>query len=333
MKIDYNPILESQRIDLDQLRPNKSYDHLIENRNAALQSLMSSPDKLDEFLKTRSCPVCDGDQHSPQFVKDGLDIVQCSSCETIYVNPVFDDEKYQEIYQSEEYQEIVKRIGEDSHAYRKERFGTERAAAIEKFHDPALPKTFLEIGCSTGFVVEAAMENGWECQGIELNPSAAAFACERGLPVENVSIEKFSPEHKYSAIAFYDVLEHLVNPKGMLTHAVEHLNDNGCVFIYVPNYNSASRQLLGEQNAHFIWPTHHLTYFTPETLTTLLESVGLEVIHWETQGLDISDWLWFLEEKTGSDTALITDHMDALQFYINASGHGKNLRMYARKTP
>ena len=34
---------------------------------------------------------------------------------------------------------------------------------------------------------------------------------------------------------------------------------------------------------------------------------------------------------TDLDTRLLEANLDTLQFYINAAGHGKNLRMYAAK--
>ncbi|QJB56583.1 class I SAM-dependent methyltransferase [Pseudodesulfovibrio sp. zrk46] len=331
MKIDYKDEIEYQNIDINQLRPNKSYDYLIENRNASLKDVLEDEEKLNEFLIERDCPCCRSGDYSFLYSKDNLKIVQCNECDIVYVNPVFDDDKYQEIYRSEDYQKIVKRLGEDSHLYRKQRFGAERVSVIDKFHDPKLPKTLFEVGCSTGFVIEEAIERGWTATGVELNPSAAAFAQERGLPVVSAPVEEFEADEPFSAVAMYDVLEHLINPMELLNNVVSMMQKGGALYIYVPNYNSASRQLLGNDNSHFIWPTHHLTYFTPDTLKGFLERAGLEVFHWETQGLDLNDWMWFLDEKTDHNTDLVKENLETLQFYINAAGHGKNLRMYARK--
>ena len=54
--------------------------------------------------------------------QDYLNLVKCKNCNLVYTNPLFDEEHYKEIYQSEEYQNIVKDLGESSHIYRKERF-------------------------------------------------------------------------------------------------------------------------------------------------------------------------------------------------------------------
>ncbi len=331
LSLPYKGEVEYQNIDVDRLRPNKAYDYLIENRNAALQEILSTPEKLQEFLIYRSCPCCGSSQYKFLYKKDSLDLVQCVDCDVIYVNPIFDEEKYLAIYQSQEYQEIVRRLGEESHLYRVERFGRERAQFIEKFHTPSLPKRFLDIGCSTGFVIEALQELEWECVGLELNPSAVSFAQRRGLNVINVPLEEFHTNQQFSAIGMFDVLEHLVNPRQILLRARELLYEGGNLFIYVPNYNSASKELLGVQHAHFIWPTHHLTYFTPVTLKNFLESLGFEVFFWETQGLDLYDWIWFLENKTEFEIEWFKAYIEVFQFYINAAGHGKNLRMFARK--
>jgi 2-polyprenyl-3-methyl-5-hydroxy-6-metoxy-1,4-benzoquinol methylase len=225
----------------------------------------------------------------------------------------------------------VQKLGEDSHFYRKERFGKERIDIIEKFHNPNLPKRLLDIGCSTGFVIEEAKDRGWETIGIELNPSAAQFARSRSLTIIEEPLEQANFQQFFSAITLYDVLEHFARPGRIMKRVWDLLLPGGCCIIYVPNYNSASRELLGEENAHFIWPTHHLTYFTPDTLKHFLESEGFKVFFWETQGLDLYDWNWYLNEKTNYDTKLLEKNIESLQFYINASGHGKNLRMYAKK--
>ena len=45
----------------------------------------------------------------------------------------------------------------------------------------------MDVGCSTGFVVEAASNAGWSSKGIDLNPSAIDFGRSRGLDLENIS--------------------------------------------------------------------------------------------------------------------------------------------------
>ena len=53
----------------------------------------------------------------------------------------------------------------------------------------------------------------------------------------------------------FDVLEHLPNPKTILEQAVKYIKSGGLIFIYLPNWDSASRILMGK-NAHFISKKH-----------------------------------------------------------------------------
>lgn len=331
MKLNFLPNFQSQNIDLEKLRPNRSYDKLIANRNGAFTKILNDPVSLKKFLHHRPCPTCNKDNHTLVATKDNLDIVECVECQLVYVNPIFDEAKYQDLYKAEEYVEIVKALGEASHSYRVERFGVERASFIDKYHDAKLPKQYLDIGCSTGFTLEAIQKLGWSATGIELNPSATEFGKGRGLDINSISIEDYKPEMKFSAVSLFDVLEHLVEPKLMLEKVYDLLTEGGNLFIYVPNWNSASREILGVDGAHFVWPSHHLTYYTPETLKNFLEQNGFSVIHWETQGLDLFDVQWFFKQRLSVDSAFLEENADLLQFYVNASGHGKNLRMFAKK--
>jgi 2-polyprenyl-3-methyl-5-hydroxy-6-metoxy-1,4-benzoquinol methylase len=174
-------------------------------------------------------------------------------------------------------------------------------------------------------------EIGWNATGIELNPSAAQFGRARGLNIVDLPVEHFKTTDKFSAISMFDVLEHLLDPSVVLRQAINLLADGGNIFIYVPNWNSATKTLLGIEKSHFIWPTHHLTYFTPKTLEKFLVQHGLSVFHWETCGLDLVDTLYALETDGHQDLAFLKKNIDMLQFYINSSGHGKNLRMFAKK--
>lgn len=184
MKLHYHPDIIDQKISLKKLRPKKSYDSLIKNRCHALKGLLDEQGNIKRnFLLTRNCPVCDSSSSSIKLTKDKLNIVECNQCQLLFVNPVLNKKKCLEVYKSNEYSEIVESLVRSSHEYRRKRFGKERVDYIEKYITSGLPKKLLEIGCSTGFMLEEAVSRGWEAMGIELNPAAVKFGKKRGLNI------------------------------------------------------------------------------------------------------------------------------------------------------
>ena len=331
INLPYLPEFIDQNIDLKKLRPEKSYDYLIKNRNQDLNKLLRSKQKLKKFLKERKCPSCSSKTKSIICKKDNLKIVKCKSCDLIYVSPTFDYNHYINLYKKNEYQKITKKLSEKSHNYRRKRFGRERIKILKKFFNRDKTPTVLDIGCATGFFIEEAKKIGWKTLGLELNPSAVSFAKKRGLNVKNIDFLKTKFDQKFDIICAFDVLEHLIDPKKIIKKAYKYLKKGGLLFVYVPNWQSASRLLLGEENAHFIWPTHHLTYFTPNTLKNFFEKNKFKMIFWETQGLDFLDIDWYLNHKKDNNSKFYRKNIEKLQFMINSAGYGKNLRMIVKK--
>ena len=134
----------------------------------------------------------------------------------------------------------------------------------------------------------------------------------------------------FDCIGMYDVLEHLFDPKKTLNRVKNLLKKNGLIHIYVPNYDSASRILMGKE-AHFIWPTHHLTYFTISTINNFLAKRGFRILDVKTEGLDVFDYLWWEKNINKKKNMNMSGIADKLQFFINAGGYGKNLRILAQK--
>jgi 2-polyprenyl-3-methyl-5-hydroxy-6-metoxy-1,4-benzoquinol methylase len=190
---------------------------------------------------------------------------------------------------------------------------------------------YLDVGCSTGFVVEAARTRGWDAIGIDLNPSAIEFGKRRGLDLRAVALEDAAfAENSFDAVSLFDVLEHLLEPVRTLRACVDLLAPNGILFLYVPNFDSASRLLMGA-NAHFIWPTHHLNYYTPATIRDVMLRHNLTPELIVTEGLDIQDYLWYRREVLNQTENGLEDIADIIQFLANAGCYGKNLRVIARK--
>ena len=327
--LDYIEEFKNQNIDVKKLRPKKSYDYLIKNRNQDLNNLLNSS-KKNNFLIERKCPACNSKKKTTVCKKDNLKIVKCKKCDLIFVSPVFDYNHYISLYKKKQYQNIVKKLGESSHNYRRKRFGAERVQILKKFL-PKKKNKVLEVGCSTGFFLEEANKEGWNTYGIEINPSAVNFAKKKKLNVSNIDFIKSNFKTKFDVICAFDVIEHLIDPKKFVKKAFKLLKKNGLLFVYVPNWQSATRLLLGEQDSHFIWPTHHLTYFTPNTLKNFFEMQKLKLVYWETQGLDMVDIDWFLNHKKDNKSKFYKNNLEKIQFIFNSAGYGKNLRMIVRK--
>ena len=327
-KILYKKFEDHIPVDINKLRPNKSYDNLISKRSYPIHNLLEKFNKIpDEYLEERKCPNCNNDKSNFELKKDYLNLVKCDNCNLVYTNPLFNEDHYKEIYQSKEYQNIVKDLGESSHIYRKERFGKERVKNIIKYFNKK-DISILDVGCSTGFFVEAAIENQLRCIGIDLNPSAIEFGKKRNLELYVKDIFDINNQN-FDVITLFDVLEHLTNPADIINKIYKLLNKNGITSIYVPNYDSASRMLMG-RDAHFIWPTHHLNYFNIDTISNFLEKRNFDVLEVNTEGLDIFDYIW-KEKNSSNDVNELIKIADKLQFFINAGGYGKNLRIIARK--
>jgi 2-polyprenyl-3-methyl-5-hydroxy-6-metoxy-1,4-benzoquinol methylase len=321
-------------VDVNQLRPGTSYKTLIEKRTHPIDELVTRFGHIpEELLSRRACPTCGSTEETLELEKDHMRIVRCRECDLVFVNPTFDEAHYQQVYASRAYQDIVRDLGMNSHDYRVKRFGAERVRIMGqhlRMSNGRAPR-YLDVGCSTGFVVEAAQANGWKATGIDLNPSAIEFGRSRGLDLRTIALENAGlAAETFDAVSLFDVLEHLLDPARTLRACVDLLAPDGILFLYVPNFDSASRLLMGA-NAHFIWPTHHLNYYTPTTIRDLMLRHALTPELIVTEGLDIEDYIWYRREVLHQDAEALTEIADVIQFLANAGCYGKNLRVVARR--
>ena len=78
---------------------------------------------------------------------------------------------------------------------------------------------------------------------------------------------------------------------------------------------------------HFIWPTHHLTYFTPNTLKHFFENLGFTLLHWETK-LDLIDIDWYLNHINDNKSKFFKNNLEKNYSFLSiAQDMVKNLRM------
>lgn len=155
------------------------------------------------------------------------------------------------------------------------------ARRLVTYHDHALPEMkpgrLLELGCASGQFLRTMVDAGWEARGIEPSPEAARLARVRGLEVVTSQVELApEPDGSFDLITAWMVLEHLHDPRAVLTRLRRWIRPSGLLAFSVPNAASLERRAFGP-NWYALQLPRHLYHFSPETLTALLAITGWRV--------------------------------------------------------
>ncbi len=145
-------------------------------------------------------------------------------------------------------------------------------------------KTLFEVGAATGYYLELARERGWEVAGVDISDYAASEARKKGIDVRAGDFDHEPlPDACYSAVAIYDVIEHVKDPRLTVKNMHTVLDDGGLLALTTPNAASLWARFWGASWHAFV-PPQHLFYFTPDNLTRLLAEQGFEVIYVGSHG-------------------------------------------------
>ena len=134
-------------------------------------------------------------------------------------------------------------------------------------------------------LLEAAIANGWQAEGMDVATAAVKYAREeRGLTVHHGLIEDVSLEPgSFDVIVLNHVLEHVRNPRETLAHLRTLLTPTGIIRTEVPNVGSLSARTQNLQSRlkvkKNLWrhyeTGHHFWFFTRSTLTRTMRGAGL----------------------------------------------------------
>ena len=127
-------------------------------------------------------------------------------------------------------------------------------------------KDLLDLGCGKGYFLYFLKNMGFKkLSGVETSKSRAAFA--RDLVKTKISSDFYYGgkiiDQTFNCITMIHVLEHIEKPFDFLDKLIsDAVNDNGTLFIEVPNVESFSSKISGVSWAHFT-PHFHTNHFTP----------------------------------------------------------------------
>ncbi len=227
-----------------------------------------------------SCNICDRHSARALFVKKGFVLAQCGHCDLVYVQNQPSREELKRLYSFKSGYHVEFRDNDQAcRTYLREARGYYRF--IDRYKKRG---RLLDIGCSAGFFLKVARDQGWEAQGLELSEDTAALAEKwYGLEVTVGTLrESLFPANHFDVVTLWDVIEHLDDPKKTLFIINQILKPDGIVAIATPNIDGLF-PALSYKVANLLnhWPhpepPRHLFQFSKKTLTRLLELTGFKV--------------------------------------------------------
>lgn len=136
----------------------------------------------------------------------------------------------------------------------------------------------LDVGAGNGDFLALARLAGWQVRGVEPDPDAVAVCRDRGLDVLPGGIELLIKQGaQFDFITISHVIEHVHDPKLVITHAYELLKPGGCLYIDTPNIDAYGHGRYGA-NWRGLEPPRHLTLFNWHSLEWVLQDVGFNRI-------------------------------------------------------
>jgi SAM-dependent methyltransferase len=233
----------------------------------------------------RSCIVCGATgPFAPVYAIAGYSLVRCT-CDLVLQDPPPSDEVLARAYYSDDgFAEAL--VGELR--------ATTMASARHKLEllrrSGTLPPPgarVLDVGASSGAWLEVAAGAGLEGIGVELGAATAAGARARGLDVRTGTLAEVAPSlggARFDLVSFWDVLEHLRDPREELALARDLLAPGGLVAATFPNwrglYPQLTYRLLARRTGIWEYPELpvHLYDFSPATARRLLAGAGFDVL-------------------------------------------------------
>ena len=222
-----------------------------------------------------SCIVCGYDEYNIVYkTKENFYLVKCQDCGLIYIYPQPSEDQIKKLYNETYYDGWGFSSNEESVRNIKTLTFHKRFDEIEKYVPTG---NVLDVGCAMGFSLKAALERKWKPYGVELSEYSSSIAKKKfGQAVFTGTLEEANFESKFfDVIMMSDLIEHVPNPNVLLREANRILKPSGLLAITTPDINSLSSKIMRKHWVNIKF--EHLFYFSPQTITQMLEKNGFEV--------------------------------------------------------
>lgn len=193
------------------------------------------------------------------FTQAHISLCKCKNCHLLYYQPIIlgDGKFYEDLQSYEGY------------------YLKEKSDYIEAKKYISNTDDVLEVGCGAGFFTDFIQPKSYT--GLEFNDKAIQLAQSKGLNVQKQALAAHAAENpeKYDVVCFFQVLEHVENPREFLQDALKCLKKGGKLILAVPAEDSF---IAHQINFYLNMPPHHATRWKDATLSKMAELFGMKQV-------------------------------------------------------
>ncbi len=227
--------------------------------------------KTDHEMEAIDCPFCGGSESLPLHQEGPFQMVRCSCCRFVFLNPRPTGDSLFRFYQQ---------------------YLPEEESSIESWEKMMRPVFYraanllgrykrdgrlLDVGTGFGFFLAEVKKKGWETVGVEISQKAMDYARGvLGLNIHPGPLEKIGfPGNHFDAVTGFYVIEHLSHPMDFLRECHRILKPGGLLLLRYPHTTPIKNllQLFGLQNRLYDLPAH-LSDFSPRMIQQCMEKIG-----------------------------------------------------------
>lgn len=275
---------------------------------------------VDELESVVACPACGDpsggfDRYTQmhdllEFLPGEWRIKECAHCRSLFLDPrptiesigkayatYFTHNSSAEAHASDNGKSLAWKL---ANGYMNARYGCQRSPSwsLGRFIVPVLlpirqqldyfyrrlprtPGRLLDVGGGNGLFLLRAKAAGWEVEGFEPDPVAAAAARKSGISMYERDLDLLAGA--YDVVTTSHVIEHVHRPQEFLRQIFGLLRHGGMLWLATPNVHSLGHRWYGRS-----WlgldPPRHLIVFSANALRDLLEQAGFTSIQFHRRG-------------------------------------------------
>lgn len=147
--------------------------------------------------------------------------------------------------------------------------GNDRLDDIEKVRGPG-GGVMVDVGCAYGYTLDIAHARGWATLGVDVSPHAREVAATKGHKVFERLDAVPGP---VDVVSFYQVLEHMVEPRLQLRAALDLVRPGGLLVLETWDASSAIARLSGKF-WHQLSPPSVVHIWTKDSVRRMVEDIG-----------------------------------------------------------